>query len=35
MKDLGRVMSEANQRLAGQADGKSIATVVKALLSGG
>jgi uncharacterized protein YqeY len=35
MKDMGRVMSEANQRLAGQADGKSIATVVKALLSGG
>lgn len=29
MKDMGRVMSEANKRLAGKADGKSIAAVVK------
>ena len=35
MKDMGRVMSEANTRLAGKADGKRIATVVKASLSGG
>lgn len=34
MKDMGRVMSEANQRLAGKADGKAIATIVKSLLSG-
>jgi uncharacterized protein YqeY len=34
MKDMGKVMAEANGRLAGQADGKSIATLVKAMLSG-
>ena len=33
MKDMGRVMAEANKRLAGQADGKSIASVVKTLLA--
>lgn len=32
MKDMGRVMGEANKRLAGKADGKSIAAVVKRLL---
>lgn len=32
MKDMGRVMGLANQKLAGKADGKSIAAVVKALL---
>lgn len=33
MKDMGRVMGEANARLAGKADGKSIAAIVKSLLS--
>jgi uncharacterized protein len=33
MKDMGRVMAEANTRLAGKADGKSIAAIVKSLLS--
>lgn len=33
MKDMGRVMGLANQKLAGKADGKSIAGVVKELLS--
>lgn len=33
MKDMGRVMSEANKRLAGKADGKSIAAIVKQSLS--
>ena len=33
MKDMGRVMSEANARLAGKADGKTIASIVKELLS--
>jgi len=33
MKDMGRVMSEANKRLAGKADGKTVAGIVKALLS--
>jgi len=32
LKDLGRVIGEANKRLAGQSDGKSIATAVKSLL---
>lgn len=31
-KDMGKVIGLANQRLAGQADGKSIATAVKELL---
>lgn len=32
MKDMGKVMGMANQKMAGQADGKTIASVVKALL---
>ncbi|MDX1479606.1 MAG: GatB/YqeY domain-containing protein, partial [Saprospiraceae bacterium] len=32
MRDMGRVMGEANQRLAGKADGKTIAAIVKSLL---
>lgn len=35
MKDMGRVMGEANKRLAGKADGSAIAALVKKLLSGG
>lgn len=34
VKDMGKVMGAANQKLAGQADGKTIAEVVKSLLSG-
>ena len=30
---MGRVMSEANKRLAGRADGKAISEVVKRLLA--
>ncbi|MGM9705883.1 MAG: GatB/YqeY domain-containing protein [Prevotella sp.] len=33
MKDMGRVMGQASARLAGQADGRVIATVVKKLLA--
>lgn len=33
MKDMGRVMGMANQKLAGKADGKTIAGIVKELLS--
>jgi uncharacterized protein YqeY len=33
MKDMGKVISLANQRLAGKAEGKVIAAAVKALLS--
>ena len=33
MKDMGRVMGEANKQFAGKADGKMIATIVKNLLS--
>ncbi|WP_454937891.1 GatB/YqeY domain-containing protein [Capnocytophaga gingivalis] len=33
MKDMGKVMGEANKELAGKADGKLIATVVKRVLS--
>ena len=32
MKDMGRVMGTVNQQLAGKADGKTIATIVKAQL---
>ena len=33
MKDMGRVMGMANQKMAGKADGKVIADLVKAALS--
>jgi uncharacterized protein YqeY len=33
MKDMGRVMGEANKRLAGRAEGKMIASAVKSRLS--
>jgi len=33
MKDMGKVMGLANQRLAGQADGKTVSEVVKASLA--
>jgi len=33
MKDMGKVMGLANQRLSGKADGKTIASKVKELLS--
>ena len=33
MKDMGRVMGTVNKQLAGKADGKTIATIVKAKLS--
>lgn len=33
MKDMGRVMGMANQQLAGKADGKTIAGIVKELLT--
>ncbi len=33
VKDMGKVMGMANQKLAGQADGKTIAEIVKHLLS--
>ena len=32
MKDMGRVMGEANKRLAGKAEGKAIAALVKSSL---
>lgn len=35
MKDMGRVMGEANKRWAGQADGSAIAALVKKLLAAG
>lgn len=35
MKDMGRVMGEANKRLAGQADGSAVAALVKKLLGAG
>lgn len=34
MKDMGKVMGMANEKMAGQADGKTIAAVVKRLLEG-
>jgi hypothetical protein len=33
MKDMGKVMGLANQRLAGKADGKTISVIVRQLLS--
>lgn len=33
MKDMGKVMELANERLAGKADGKTISTVVKSRLA--
>ena len=33
--DMGKVMGAANKQLAGKADGKTIASVVKELLAGG
>lgn len=35
MSDMGKVMGEANKRLAGKADGSLIATLVKKVLAGG
>jgi len=35
MKDMGRVMGEANRQLAGKADGSVVATMVKRLLQAG
>ena len=35
MKDMGRVMGEANKRLAGKADGSAVAALVKKLLGAG
>jgi len=32
MKDMGRIMAEANKRLSGKADGKTVANIVKELL---
>jgi uncharacterized protein len=34
MKDMGRVMGEASKQLAGKADNKTVATIVKELLAG-
>ena len=34
MKDMGRVMGEANKQLAGKADGSAVAAMVKKLLAG-
>lgn len=34
MADMGKVMAEANKRMAGKADGSAIATIVKRSLSG-
>ena len=33
MRDMGKVMGIASQKLAGRADGKTISTIVKSLLS--
>lgn len=33
MKDMGKVMGMANKQFAGKADGKTISTIVKSLLS--
>lgn len=34
MKDMGRVMGEANKQLAGRADGAAVAALVKRMLAG-
>lgn len=34
MKDMGAVMAQANAKLAGQADGKTISVIVRQILSG-
>jgi len=34
MKDMGKVMGMANQKLAGKADGKTLSGIIKGLLSG-
>lgn len=34
MKDMGKVMGLANKRMSGRADGKMIATLVRAILAG-
>ena len=34
MKDMGKVMGMANQKLAGKADGKTISAIVRVLLAG-
>jgi uncharacterized protein YqeY len=34
MKDMGKVMGQANQKLAGKADGRTISTIVKQRLQG-
>jgi len=33
MKDMGRVMGQASKQMAGKADGRTISTIVKSLLS--
>jgi uncharacterized protein len=35
MADMGKVMGEANKRMAGKADGSAVAAMVKRLLAGG
>lgn len=35
MADMGKVMGEANKRMAGKADGSAVAATVKRLLAGG
>jgi uncharacterized protein YqeY len=34
IKDMGKVMGEASRQLAGKADNKTVATIVKELLAG-
>jgi uncharacterized protein YqeY len=33
MQDMGKVMGMANKKLAGQADGKTLASIIKNLLA--
>lgn len=35
MKDMGKVMGIATKQLAGQADGKTVSSIIKQLLTGG